>query len=332
MLKIGLVGCGTMGTTHSNAYKEMSNVSVTCVLDIRDDKADIIVKAHGAKKCNSYEEFFNEDLDIIDICLPTDLHAEYAIKAMNNGINVFCEKPMARSFEEAEAMVKAAENNNVKLSVGQVLRFFPQYKKAAKIVETNKIGTPKLIRTVRNQALPAWSWNNWYLDYQRSGGPILDLIIHDIDWVIHNFGEIDNVYAQTIRKGYGQDDHVQVLLNLKNGSIFYCEGSWALPAGSPFRMAFEIVGTEGQIEYDNTKEYGNKIQINDPEDGYHETNQTVFQVKQEPYYLELKCFVDAVEKNTDVVVKPQEALESLKIALACIESEEKNNVVFLDEV
>ncbi|MGX7164138.1 Gfo/Idh/MocA family protein [Enterococcus massiliensis] len=327
MLKIGLIGCGTMGSTHSKAYKSIANAKLTQVFDIRIEKSKVVADEHGANICKNFEEMLKQEIDILDICLPTYLHAEYAISAMNAGKNVFCEKPMAISTETASQMIKVANQNNVKLSIGHVLRFFPQYDNAIKLIKQNKVGVPKLIRTIRNQALPEWSWENWYLDYEKSGGPILDLIIHDIDWCINNFGDVDYVYCQTIKERTQKDDHTQALLKLKNGMICYCEGSWALPAGSPFRMAFEIIGTEGQIEYDNTKNFANKIQKNTG--NYSEINQTVFSMNEEPYCKELQLFINSVVNHTQPVVKPVEALKSLEVAFACIKSAKTGKPVFL---
>lgn len=327
MLKIGLIGCGTMGRTHSKAYENIKNASVTIICDLDLSKAEKLASAHDAKVTNDYQELLDSDVDIIDICLPTYLHAKYSISAMSNGKNVFCEKPMAISVEEAKSMLEASEKYKVKLTVGHVLRFFPQYAHTIKEVTDKKIGIPKLIRTVRNQAFPNWSWENWYQDYAKSGGPILDLIIHDIDWIIANFGKIDRVYCQTVKNDEQvvRQDHVQSVLKLQNGAIAYVEGSWGLPKGSPFKMAYEVIGTEGQIEFDNTVNNSLKLQINDG--NYKETNLLPFAQYEEPYYKEIQAFVNSVENNLEVLVKPQEALYALGIALSCIKSAENHNMV-----
>ena len=117
---------------------------------------------------------------------------------MRAGKHVFCEKPVARTAEEAEDMIAVARECGVKFSVGHVLRFFPNYVDAASLCASGRLGTPRLIRTMRNQAFPAWSWEGWYQDYEKSGGPILDLVIHDLDWIMHSFGDVQRVYALSL--------------------------------------------------------------------------------------------------------------------------------------
>lgn len=330
MLKIGLIGCGTMGNTHAAAYKHLDSVEVVAVCDIDNEKARVVGELLNADVVNSFEELMKYDLDILDVCLPTYLHAKYSIPAMEKGIHVFCEKPMAINLEEAKKMIEVSKRNNVKLSIGHVLRFFPQYKHAISSIEQDVTGTPKLIRTVRNQGFPTWSWENWYNDYSKSGGPILDLIIHDIDWIIHNFGRVERVYAQTIKDNINvsNQDHVQCLLKLSNGMVGYLEGSWGLPTGSPFKMAYEIVGTKGQIEYDSTVQNSLKLQKNNG--SYEETNLSPFSNNEEPYYLELKAFTEAVQNDTPVIVTPEEALMTLEVALACVESSELKKMISIE--
>lgn len=329
MLKIGLLGCGTMGRTHALAYKKITNAEVVGVYDIDSTKADVIAKELNTNKVGSFQELIDLGIDILDVCLPTFLHAEFSIAAMNKGIHVFCEKPIALNLLDAKKMIDTATKNQVKLTIGHVLRFFPQYINAIDSIKNGAIGNPKLIRTARNQAFPTWSWENWYNDYDKSGGPILDLIIHDIDWITHNFGKVDRVFSQTVKERMSVDmqDHVQCLLKLKNGGIAYLEGSWALPMGSPFRMAYEVVGTSGQIEYDSTVHSSIKLQTNNG--AYQEYNTYPFSDDEEPYFLELQSFVNAVRLNKDTSVPPTEAMYSLEVALACFESSKNNRAIEL---
>ena len=129
-----------------------------------------------------------EELDIVDIALPTYLHAEVSVKALNKGINVLCEKPMALTVEECRKMIEAAEKNNRKLMVAQCLRFWPEYEYLKECVETKRFGDVLSGYFFRGGSTPKWSYQNWLLKKEKSGGVILDQHIHDVDMINWLFG------------------------------------------------------------------------------------------------------------------------------------------------
>ncbi len=231
-------------------------------------------------------------------------------------------------MEDGEAMLEAAAANGVKFSVGHVLRFFPSYRQAQEQIETGRLGVPRLIRTTRNQAFPQWSWENWYQDYEKSGGPIMDLVIHDVDWIIRNVGAVERVFAKSFNGTVAGQEHCILLLRLKNGAIAHVEGSWAYPSGSAFHVTYEIVGTKAQIEFDNlstspvvkqTYEEGqHKLEAFSPVEGI-----------TEPYCAELNEFVRSIEYNLPLAVTGQEAIEALKVVLAGIQSSQTGQPVSL---
>lgn len=329
MVKIALIGCGTMGRTHAGGYLKIKEAAVTAFCDIQEDRAVRLAELHGAVTFTSFEEMMEQgDFDVLDVCLPTYLHKEYAIAAMNKGKHVFCEKPIALTLEDGEAMLEAAAANGVKFSVGHVLRFFPSYRQAQEQIETGRLGVPRLIRTTRNQAFPQWSWENWYQDYEKSGGPIMDLVIHDVDWIIRNVGAVERVFAKSFNGTVAGQEHCILLLRLNNGAIAHVEGSWAYPSGSAFHVTYEIVGTKAQIEFDNlstspvvkqTYEEGqHKLEAFSPVEGI-----------AEPYCAELNEFVRSIEYNLPLAVTGQEAIEALKVVLAGIQSSQTGQPVSL---
>lgn len=329
MLKVALLGCGTMGGTHSRAYKKMDDVEIVAVCDIREDFAKNIADVHGSKVYLDFDEMMeNEDFDVLDLCLPTYLHHEYAIKAMRQSKHVFCEKPISLSLDDAREMIDVAKEEKVKFSVGHVVRFFPSYTQAAEHFVADDLGEARLIRTVRNQAFPMWSWDQWFSDYDRSGGPYVDLMIHDLDWIIHSFGSVKRVYARS-HIGDKQDQSIAIL-KLDNGAIVHAEASWAYPQGSPFKMAYEIVGTKGQLEYDNQKDSSVMLQ-SIQEEQFTQAKSSPDFIYSEPYYAELRSFVDHVMHDKELVVTPEQAYESLKVALAAKKSAETNKPVVIEK-
>ncbi len=319
MVNVALIGCGTMGRTHANSYKNINNANLIGVCDINMEKAQSIAKISGSHVYLKFEEMLeNENIDVVDICIPTYMHKEYALTSMEARKHVFCEKPIALTLKDANEMVRFSEKMSVKFTVGHVVRYFPAYKRAVDAVGQGEIGIPKLIRTTRNQGFPKWSWEGWYMDYEKSGGPILDLIIHDFDWINYYFGDVERVYAQSLNGKAKEQDHCVATLRLKNGAIAHVEGSWAYPEGSVFRTTFEVVGTNGQIEFDSLKSCGIEKQINN---GHHITSYlSPTAHSMEPYQAELREFINCVEADTKVSVSGSEAVKALQVALAAIES------------
>ncbi|MEG0853237.1 MAG: Gfo/Idh/MocA family oxidoreductase [Angelakisella sp.] len=320
MVKIALIGCGTMGRTHSGGYLKIEDARVVAFCDIDKGKAEALAEQHDSAVYTDFATMMQEaEFDVLDVCLPTYMHKEYAIAAMRKGKHVFCEKPIALTVEDANEMLAVAKECGVKFSVGHVLRFFPAYKGAMEQIESGRLGVPRLIRTTRNQGFPQWSWEGWYKDYSKSGGPIVDLIIHDFDWIIHNFGKVERVFAKSFEGKVEEQEHCIVLLRLQNGTIAHVEGSWAYPKGSTFRMTFEVVGTHAQIEFDSVE--SSPVIKQTLVDGQHKlTRSSPVPGKLEPYCAELCEFVQAVKNDTVPTVTGEQAVEALRVALAAVES------------
>lgn len=138
MLKIGVVGVGGISGAHIPVWNAMEEAELVAICDIRPEQMEKYPDVHH------YTEFekmlANEELDILDICLPTYLHVEYAVKAMEKGIHVLCEKPVSLNAEDAQKVYQTAEKNNVKFMVAQVLRFWPEYELVKELYETKKYG------------------------------------------------------------------------------------------------------------------------------------------------------------------------------------------------
>ena len=138
MLKVGLIGCGFMGAMHANCYKNIVGVEVVAFSDIRREKAEELQKGTNAVIYdNALELINNAKVDVIDICLPTFLHAKYAMLAMEKVKYVFVEKPVALTVEEGNLMIEKAKATGAQVQVGQVIRFWDEYVKLKEILETS---------------------------------------------------------------------------------------------------------------------------------------------------------------------------------------------------
>ena len=332
MVRIALLGCGTMGLTHANGYKNIKEAKVVSVCDIQKTKGKAVADLLEADYFEDSDSLYaNSKFDVLDICLPTYLHKQYAIEAMKKGKHVFCEKPIALSVADAKVMVETAKTHKVKFSVGHVVRFFPPYHQAMEMMKSGVLGLPRLVRTTRNQGFPSWSWENWYQNTEKSGGPEVDLVIHDFDWIIHYFGKVERVYAKNLGEKVKGQKHCLCILRLVNGMMAHVEGSWALPKGIEFRTTFEIVGTEGQVSYDSLKDAPIKTQISD-ENQPHVFYTNPMYGSMNPYEAELRAFIQAVVTDSPLLVTGEEALEALQVALSAVESAKTGKCIHLKEV
>ncbi|MEA3485508.1 MAG: Gfo/Idh/MocA family oxidoreductase, partial [Candidatus Aerophobetes bacterium] len=190
MVKVAILGAGFMGSMHAECYNNLSNAKLSAIADTDLARAEKLAKKYGVKAYSKPEELFKEkDIEIMDICLPTFLHKEYVIKAAQARKNILCEKPIALKVEDAEEMIEAANKVGVKFMVAQVIRFWPEYIKLKEIFDKGSLGEIVSISCTRLSPTPTWAWNSWLLDSEKSGGALLDLHIHDTDFLLYLLGK-----------------------------------------------------------------------------------------------------------------------------------------------
>lgn len=319
MYNIFLIGAGTMGRVHAEAYSQMKNVNVLGIVDPHVENAQKLAGILKSKAFSSFEEALHviKQADVIDICLPTHLHKEFVLRSANEGKHVICEKPLAGNLNDAGHMIEYCKEKEVRLFVGHVLRFFPEYKQAKQMIESGKAGTVKLARTSRGGKFPEGS-ANWFGNVEQSGGLILDMIIHDFDFLRWCFGEVERVYAKSVtEQGEFNLQYALVTLRFKSGVIAHVEGSWAHEG---FIMKFELSGTTGVIDYDSSQEqpigFVNRSKTAD----YLAVAVPEGLMAFNPYYLELQHFLSCLKKNEESIVTADDAYRAMEISLAAIES------------
>lgn len=234
-LRAALIGFGGMGHFHATQYKEQKNCELVAICDIDPEKfkklsAEINLGNSGVADLSkvhqylSYEELLkNETFDYLDICLPCHLHAEYAIRAMKDGKHVLCEKPMARDVRLADRMIAVSGKMRKFLMIAQCLRFEKTYSTLKKAYDSGKYG--KLLRLSMTRCGGAPS-QGWYRDVKCSGGAILDLHLHDTDFINYMIGTPDAVLTSGVSRVSGGIDDLMTTYYFKNGPIVNSEGSW----------------------------------------------------------------------------------------------------------
>lgn len=250
MLTVGLIGCGGMGSMHANCYLALSDkVKLVAIADLDKAKADKFTAQSGAKYYENGKALLeNEKLDIIDICLPTYLHTEYAVAAMKTGASVFMEKPVCLTEEEAELLIKTKKETGAKMQIGQVVRFMNEYVYLRDAVKNKTFGEMKSVYFYRLSADPMWSWENWFNDYKKSGTVALDLHVHDVDVMRYIFGEPDSVSAEATRNADGVIDHIFATYKYGN-SVVRSEGAWDMVPNYPFSAGFRACFEHATVEH-----------------------------------------------------------------------------------
>lgn len=325
MLRVALVGAGGMAGMHASCYASIEGAELVGVLDTRQEAADALANKHGSAAYTDFDRMLTETKpDVVDVCCPTPWHADYvcqaALRAAELGIRgISTEKPMARTLVDCHRMDDACTVAGIPLFVAQVVRFFPEFAMAKRGVDEGRIGKPAAVRTRRGGPMPR-GWNDWYGSYELSGGLILDLIIHDFDWLRWTFGEVEQVYAQSSHGRLPDFDYALVTLRFKSGAIGHVEGTWNDPSG--FSVKFELAGDEGLIEYNMNQPTGVpfKTAVQGREGARAAVAVPESPMNTNPYQLELEHFLDCLERGVTPTITAKDGIEAVRIALAALES------------
>jgi len=322
MYRVGLIGSGNMARVHSRHWARMADVEIVGVVSHDIEHSRAIARANNTEPYHDFETLLTEGKpDIIDICTPTPTHKHFALASLAAGKPTFVEKPLGRTLAECDEIIAAVESSGLPLMVGHVVRFFPEYAQAKRMIDSGAIGVPAAVRASRLAGHPTGSWQNWYWDPAQSGGVILDMIIHDFDWLRWCLGEVDRVYAKgLIDQGRGEFDFGLVTLHFKSGALGHVTGSWVHIG--PFRTQFELCGDAGMIEHDSEKSAPFTVsyrQTDVGESGVAIPESPLFPAD-DPYYKELRHFIDVIEGKAQPLVTVYDARAAVAIASAALES------------
>jgi predicted dehydrogenase len=272
------------------------------------------------------------DVDVVDICTPTHLHEEMVLTAAAAGKDILCEKPLARTLPQAQKMIAACAAAGVKFMVAHVVRFFPEYAQAKAQVAAGTIGKPAVLRLTRGTFQPKKAADNWFVEFEKSGGMMLDLMIHDLDYARWVAGDVATVFAKNISSSFaGADaDHGLAILTHRSGTISHVEGSWAYPPPL-FRTRFEIAGDNGWLQYSSEEMAAIQLHLRPEQDEeIPDVPLPGSPLSEDPYTTEIKAFYDCLVEDTAVPVSGEDGLAALQIALAAIESAQNGRPVHLE--
>lgn len=293
MINVAIVGLGFMGVTHIKAYRKIPNARIAAVCDAIKLPVDGVIAAPGGnvgtddvvkldmtqvKATKNLDELLADPgIDLIDLCVPTLAHPKLSIAALKAGKHVICEKPLARTAALARDIADAAATAKGFFMPAMCIRFWPEYAWLKKAIAEKTYGRCLAARFRRVSEPPAWGREHFF-DGAKSGGAILDLHIHDVDFVQFCFGRPKAVYAQGFTLYSGEIDHILAQYQVESGATVSAEGGWVMTEGHGFEMSFNVIFENATVDYNCTRgadglrlfEKGQKPRTITPEpgDGY----------------------------------------------------------------
>lgn len=333
MLRYGIIGFGGLGKVHFRNSKALcehfGDIKLVAICDVEESALTTqqqmnISTSQTALDLSAYnlytdagEMLDKENLDFVVTALPTYLHEKIAVMAMDKGVHVFSEKPMAINSEQAKNMLEASKRNNVKLMIGQCVRYFPEYRYIIKLMESGEYGKIKYANFTRLSMIPKWSWQNWFQDEAKSGGVILDLHVHDLDFINYAFGK--PVYVDTRSSSNFMDhDIIQTVYGYDDGKLVTATSAWGMTTRYPFTAEFTVAFEKADLEFKR-----DKLML------YTETEaveidavaENVAYATGEAYVDEVIDFVNCIKNDTQSTINPPES-SLLTVELA--EAEKKS--------
>lgn len=328
-LSVALIGCGGMGNTHNLALKALSGemgLEMTAIADCREEFLEKGAKLWpGVHKYETGMELLEKETpDIVHICLPSYLHTEHTVAAMRKGCHVFVEKPVCLTEEEARLLRKVQRETGVKVMVGQVVRSFAEYRYLKEAYEKGTFGKLKSIMMQRLSGKVSWGFENWFLEEEKSGSVVLDLHIHDLDFLRYMLGEPDSFDVRATTYASGMIN--QVITTYQFGDVFAtAEGIWDVSPAIAFEASFRACFEEATVIYNGRRKPSLGVYRKDGE-------VLVPELKQEDklqdavsginitdlgsYYTEIRYFLEHLKSGEEIRRAPlEEGIRSVELGL-----------------
>ncbi len=320
-----------MGKMHFGCYKKSPKAEVVAIADVDDaklegdwskiagnidDASSKTVSLKGIKKYKDAMDLIADpDVELVDITLPTFLHEQYTIAALEAGKHVLCEKPIALTIAEADKVLAVARRAKGRFMVAHCIRFWPEYEYLAQIIKGKKYGRVKSAVFRRRSCPPIWGWQNWLMNNKRSGGAILDLHVHDTDFISSLFKLPKKVESVGSTGPSGGIDHIITHYDYGKNMLVTAEGGWMFHGAYPFEMTYTVIFDKATVEFSTS---------HSPTLAVYTSGGKIEHPKIEPgdgYRREIDYFLNCInKKQRPKTVTPKDA----RNAVALIKAEERS--------
>lgn len=256
MLRIGLLGAGYMGQMHAACYAALQgpDAALAAVADVLVERAEKAAAPLGAAAYPGADELLEQaGVDAVDICLPTYLHTGYAVAAMRAGKDVFIEKPVCLSGDEAQLLLDTQRQTGARVMVGQCIRFWDEYVWLKQAALDGAFGKIQSAVFQRLSPRPGWAWNNWLHNTAQSGGVGLDMHVHDADCARWLMGEPGRLAAAAGRDADGVMQQIFTSYDI-GGIPVTAEACWDYPDAFPFSMSYRIKFEKATAVFDSSRQ------------------------------------------------------------------------------
>ena len=320
-----------MGSTHLKAWKHIPDATLFAVMDedqqrLTGDLSGIQGNIGGPgekldfsqvrKYTSVAQAVADPDIDVVDICLPTDQHVGAAVAALRAGKHVMVEKPLALDAAGADQVIAESRKSGRMLMAAQVVRFIPAYRIPADMIKSGKLGPVRSALFRRRCAAPDWS--KWLNDPSKSGGGVFDLLIHDVDYCLHLFGLPAAVSAVGYEDMPHGIDFIGSRLIYPNIGAVVVTGGWHHPKSYPFSMEFTITADGGTFEYSSA---GRPLTLYDAEG----KAQPIETPEKDFFLEEIEYFTDCLRSGRKPErCLPEESAAAVKVTRWLVESRSKN--------
>lgn len=346
-VRVGIIGCGGIANNkHMPALKELENVEIVAFCDIDLAKAEKAAEefgAEGAKVYSDYKELLEDKtIETIHVCTPNKSHSFISIAAMEAGKHVMCEKPMAKTPEDARAMLATAKKTGKLLTVGYQNRFRQDSLYLYKACQRGDLGEVYYAKAhaIRRRAVP--TWGVFLNEEEQGGGPLIDIGTHALDltlWTMNNYKvksvkgsvfykladqtETGNAWGDWNTEEFTVEDSAVGFITMEDGATIVLEASWALNTLDVGEARTTLCGTKAGADMQDG------LRINGTDFGKLTTLKPALGAggvafydgaTDKPEVLEAKAFYSAVVDGTELVVKPEQALVVTEILDAIYES------------
>jgi UDP-N-acetylglucosamine 3-dehydrogenase len=308
MLRVGVIGAGAMGKNHIRIYSEMPDVELAGISDIDKDLVESLAQQYNTKAFTDYKEMLASGIDAVSIVVPTKMHRQVAIDAIEAGAHVLVEKPIADTVENADAIIDAANKKGRLVMVGHIERFNPAVIKLKEIIDSGLLGKIVSISTTRVGP---------YNPRIRDVGVILDIGVHDIDVISYLYGsDINQVYAVAGADIHSFEDHATIHMRLDHSFSGLVEVNWLTPHKIRKLTAVGVDGVAYLDYIDQTVELHDSGWI----------RKAKIEQK-EPLRNELEYFIDCITNSKQPNPSGTDGKHALKVSLAAISSYKEEKMI-----